>query len=272
MGLRRGSAAGDFSHRYRKLQDCHPEPDFGRFRLAQYALGCHRDDFSPEGSRRNREPGDARALRSKKIRRAICGISTTVVAARDHFLIKTFDGPNGHGKTLAVARAAAEILPGKSTAVPLALDGVVASVELELENPSPQATPTAIPVIVAAKDASGATIIGADDYDKPITLVDEDKSGATELSTNQAVSPSTAVVFEYDGSPKLTKAIISAQVSGVPPAAIIPAELVPVPDGSTPAPDASPTPTSSPGPTSSPKADPSSSAGPTPVPTRHANR
>jgi hypothetical protein len=205
---------------------------------------------------------DARRCALSKSGKSICEISARVIAATDHFLVTTFGGPNGHGKTLAVAHATAEILPGKRIAVPLTLDGVIASVELELENPSPQPSRTAIPLIVSAKDSSGATIIGADDYDKPITLVDEDKSGATHLTTNRVVSPSTGVVLEYDGSPTLSKAVISAKVSGVPPGAITPAELVPSRYAPTPAPGASPTATSS------PKVEPSSTyPSPTPTPT-----
>jgi len=120
------------------------------------------------------------------------------------------------------------------TVVPITLGGEVAGIVVSVtggNNLIPGGYATTLPVIVTAKDASGAAIVGAGSYANPITLTNADTSGITTLSTSSVTSPSTTVTLAYapndansgvlavSGLP-LGATTIGASATGVPASAI----------------------------------------------------
>jgi hypothetical protein len=129
-----------------------------------------------------------------------CTVALSPPAGNDTFIVTLFQGLNGTGNVLSTATISATVNATGSTVIPVSLGGVVASIDVTVQNGNrvvPGGFPSAVPVIVAARDASGATIVGPGNYTTPITLTNADTSGVTALSTTSVTSPSTIVTLAY---------------------------------------------------------------------------
>ena len=159
---------------------------------------------------------------------------------------------------LATGQATTTIVSGQRNALNLTFGGVVKSVAV-LVNPtdiSPGA-PANVAVTVAAKDASGFTIVGGDPYTTPIRLTSDDASGATALSTTEISSPSTQVTLAYNGSTSTSAVNIGATVPD-PSISVSPGTLKIHRGAPSPAPSGTPMPTPTPSHTASPTTAPTS--------------
>lgn len=155
-----------------------------------------------------------------------CTVSVTAPIGSDTFLVTLYSGTNASGSKLASGSVTAAVTSTPAS-VPITLDGVVDSVTISLANTVPYAgTAASIPVTVAAKDASGATIISPGNYSPAITLTDSDTSGHTVLSPSTVSGPATAVTLNYDGSAAVASATISAALNGTI-TKVTPAKLTP---------------------------------------------
>jgi hypothetical protein len=159
----------------------------------------------------------------------LCTFTMNAIAGTNAvFDIKTYGAPGGHGHLLASASVAQTIVAHKHNTMSLTFEGAVASIEIVIEDANPfSGAAITTPVIVAAEDAAGATIVGPGKYVPIITLSDSDKSGATHLSTTKLTSASRKVTLAYDGSSSLSSATISATAPGIAPRKIKPAMFAP---------------------------------------------
>lgn len=159
----------------------------------------------------------------------LCSFTMKAVAGTNAvFSIKTYSAPDGRGHLLANAGVAQTIAPNKHNKMSLSLEGAVTSIEIVIVDANPfSGAALTTPVIVAAEDAAGATIVGPGKYVPTITLSDTDKSGATRLSTTKLTSASRKVTLAYDGSSSLTSATISATAPGIAPGKIRSATFAP---------------------------------------------
>ncbi len=129
-----------------------------------------------------------------------CTIAVSAPIGTDTFAVTLYGGQNGSGSVLSTARVSGVVNAAQSNTIAIALNGVVASIAVSITNGNnliPGGYATALPVVITAKDASGATIVGADPYASPITLTNADTSGVTTLSTTTVSAPSTAVTLNY---------------------------------------------------------------------------
>jgi virginiamycin B lyase len=131
--------------------------------------------------------------------------STIVIDApvgTDTFVFATYDSQNGAGNVLSRASVTQAIVAGAANAVTAVLNGVVASLQVSLSNPSPNAgVPATVNVNLAAKDADGNTIVGPGDYSTPVHLAvnDSTNSGTLSLSTNNVPNSATTATLTYNG-------------------------------------------------------------------------
>jgi streptogramin lyase len=151
--------------------------------------------------------------------------STTLVinapVGTDTFAFQTFDEQNGQGNVLSQASITQTIVANTANVVSATLNGVVASLQISLSNPTPNAgVPATVHVNVAAKDADGNTIVGAGDYSTPVhlTISDPANSGTLSLSSTTIPNASTAPTLTYNGG-TLANASVVASASGVTSAA-----------------------------------------------------
>lgn len=145
-----------------------------------------------------------------------CTITVTAPAGNQTFNVATYSGPNGTGNQLSVARVPASISTSSTTTVPLALQGVVASVTAILGSTSvPVGAPAAVAVTIVAYDSSNNIIVGAGDFSSPVTLALNDPSGNTSLSTNTVPAPGTSVTLNYNGN-SVTAATVTPSINGTP--------------------------------------------------------
>ena len=108
----------------------------------------------------------------------------------DTFTVSLNDKPDGTGNTLSAGQTTATIIEGQANAVSVTVNGVIASLEVSLDQTSPPVNaPATITVLVKAYDAAGRTIIGPGTYDNPIALTNSDVSGATVLSATTIIAP-----------------------------------------------------------------------------------
>lgn len=160
----------------------------------------------------------------------VCTIGLNAPAGNDSFTLTMYQGLNGSGNVLSTATVSAQISSTQTTTIPVTLSGVIATVDVTVTNGNniiPGGFATSLPVIVTAKDASGAAIVGPGNYTTPITLTNADTSGVTTLSTTSVTSPGTAVTLAYaptdtnggelaiSGLP-IGSTTISAAVAGLP--------------------------------------------------------
>jgi len=131
--------------------------------------------------------------------------STIVIDApvgTDTFVFATYDSQNGAGNVLSRASVTQAIVAGAANTVTAVLNGVVASLQVSLSNPSPNAgAPGTVNVNLAAKDADGNTIVGPGDYNTPVHLAvsDSTNSGTLSLSTNNVPNSATTATLTYNG-------------------------------------------------------------------------
>jgi len=157
-----------------------------------------------------------------------CTFNLIAQVGSDSFTLTMFSGTNGTGSTLSSGTVSATVSATGPNAIPVTLSGVVDSVAVALANATPATgASVTIPVMVTAKDPSGATIVGPGTYNNPITLTNSDTSGATTLSTTSVPAPGTAVTLTYNGSASLSSAVIGATAPGIPSSKITGATLTP---------------------------------------------
>ena len=145
-----------------------------------------------------------------------CTVSLYAPPGNDSFTVSLYSGLNGAGNLLSTATVAATVSATQTTNVPITLGGVVAAIAVSVtsgNNLIPGGYATTLPVVVMAKDASGATIVGPGNYSNPITVTNADTSGVTTLSTTSVTSPATAVTLAY--APSNANSGVLA-VSGLP--------------------------------------------------------
>ncbi len=145
-----------------------------------------------------------------------CAIVVPAPIGNDTFAVTLFAGANGSGSVLSTATVAGSVTIAQNNTIPIVLDGVVASIAVSVTNGNgmiPGGYATALPVVITAKDAGGATIVGGDPYANPITLTNADTSGVTTLSTTSVTSPASAVTLTYAPSDANTGVLA---VSGLP--------------------------------------------------------
>ncbi len=162
-----------------------------------------------------------------------CTVPLSAPAGTDTFVFTFYQGATGTGNTLGVGTASMAIST-PNFSLPVTVNGTVASIAVSVTdgaNVIPGGYATSLPVVVTAKDASGAIIIGPGDYTNPITLTNADTSGVTALSTVTVTSPATAVTLTYAPTDANTGILaigglpvgatqIGASAPGVPPSAV----------------------------------------------------
>jgi hypothetical protein len=129
-----------------------------------------------------------------------CTVTLNAPVGTDTFVVTLYQGLNASGTVLSTATVSAAVSATQPTTIPVTLGGVVASIDVTVQNGNariPGGYATSVPVIVTAKDPSGAAIVGAGNYTNPITLTNTDTSGVTVLSTTTVTSPSTVVTLSY---------------------------------------------------------------------------
>jgi hypothetical protein len=145
-----------------------------------------------------------------------CTVTVTAPAGSQTFAIATFDGPNGTGHQLSVAKVPASITASSTTSIPLALQGVVASVTALLGSSSvPAGAPASVSITIVAYDANQNIIVGPGNFSSPVTLALNDPSGNTTLSTNTVPAPGTSVSLNYNGN-SVTAATVTPSINGTP--------------------------------------------------------
>jgi virginiamycin B lyase len=146
-----------------------------------------------------------------------CDFTIAVDAGSHSVTIAAYDQENGAGSILSENTVAETILPGQTNALTISLNGVVASISLQVETSVVQIGIAAtVPLSVNAYDADGRLIIGPGSYDPALTLYDSDTSGATRLSHSTISGPSTQESVTYSGAEVAgDSAVISASAGSV---------------------------------------------------------
>jgi hypothetical protein len=110
-----------------------------------------------------------------------CRLLAKVPAAKDTFVVAAYAGATVKAPLLSMGTLVRSVPAHGTTAVNISMGGVVAMLQVALDDPFPPAGKKAsIPVSVTAADAWGYEIIG--NYDVPLQLSDSDKSSATSLN------------------------------------------------------------------------------------------
>ncbi len=132
-----------------------------------------------------------------------CTFVINAVIGNDTVTIQAFSAPNGGGALLSSGTVTIAIVAGATPApVTVSLGGVINSISLQITQQG--AIDPYVPIgnaatlTVAAKDASGNTIVG--NYDNPIALSLPSSSGIA-LSTTTVPNSTTAVSIAYSGGP-----------------------------------------------------------------------
>jgi hypothetical protein len=149
-----------------------------------------------------------------------CSVSVTAPAGNDLFSVASYAQPNAQGTQLGKGTVSVQAVQGQTTNAPVSLNGTVAGIALSLGVPPVTGVAATIPLVIVAKDSSGATIMGT--YSNPIALTDSDTTGATKLSAT-SIADSTAaaaVSITYTGASLSSAAQISATASNVASSAI----------------------------------------------------
>jgi hypothetical protein len=143
-----------------------------------------------------------------------CTANVNAPVGNDTFTVVLYAGPNATGAQLGSGTGTADIGSGP-TNVDITLDAFVASVAISIPTPMPyQGSPSSVPIIITAKDSTGATIIPPGNYNPAIQLTDSDTSGHTSLSTTTVQGINSTVTLNYDGSSAITSVTISAVKTG----------------------------------------------------------
>lgn len=162
---------------------------------------------------------------------------------------ETFDVPPGNntfvvvtmgsgGDALSRATFQQNCAAATNTTISAVLQGIVATATVGFASPYMQmGAASQIPVLVTARDASGAVIVGPGDYLQPIALTDSDTTGGTTLSTTSLTSPSDTATLSYNGTAYVDPVIGSSPgpAPNTSPARLEPevqATEIPIPSGS----------------------------------------
>ena len=94
-----------------------------------------------------------------------CNVAVASIVGSDTYQLTAFSAVNAGGNQLSSGTTTATITAGILNNVPVTLNGIIASLAVNLGTTSPSTgTASVIPVTVTAKDASGATIVGPGNY------------------------------------------------------------------------------------------------------------
>jgi hypothetical protein len=158
----------------------------------------------------------------------ICSARASGSPGSDVFSVTTYSGTNATGSLLSTGTVQAKIDGGGggvgiSNTVPLTLYGVIASMHLDV-SPSwaKRGSAEKAAVTLIAFDATGAQIVGASDYETPISLqVQGDAQNAFSLhagaesgSSVSIVKPTSNIALEYDGNSQASPVTLDAAVDG----------------------------------------------------------
>lgn len=157
-----------------------------------------------------------------------CTIPASAPNGIDVFAVTTYQSPDGSGTALASATVAATVTAGTAQSVALSAGGVPAAVAF-----SPPRLPLVadgaihrFAVTLNATDATGATILGASDYQSPVSLqILNDPARALSLSTSSVSRPGEVVTVTYDSSKQLAQAQIVASDNAMTPGTLVAAPL-----------------------------------------------
>jgi virginiamycin B lyase len=132
----------------------------------------------------------------------ITSIAFDAPVGLDTFIIESYDEQNGQGNVLSRAAVTQSIVQGQPNVLAVTLNGVVASLQLSLSEPSPDAgKPATATIIVSALDPDGNRIVGKGDYSVPIKLAiaDYTNSGTLKLSNALLQNPADTAKLIYNG-------------------------------------------------------------------------
>jgi hypothetical protein len=157
-----------------------------------------------------------------------CTSTLLAPAGADTFMVAAYDKPQPTtvpaltyvGNLLGTVKTSVTVRLGTSNTVLLTLDGVVSTVKLVLDSPSPPlGTSATIGLLVLAYDADGYLVLGP--YSQPVTITDSDVSGDTALLENGTSVGTSATLtasgpafsLSYSGAP--VTAVLSGNTTGV---------------------------------------------------------
>ena len=155
-----------------------------------------------------------------------CTVTVPGIAGTDVFTVISYPQADAKGTAIATGTAQVTTTAGSVTTAPVTLSGTVASIALSVQGIGLLGQSGTLPIIAIAKDASGATIMGA--YASPITVTDSDTTGATKLSATSLKDSTAAasLTMSYDGS-NISAVTISASATGVDSSKITNANFTP---------------------------------------------
>jgi streptogramin lyase len=157
-----------------------------------------------------------------------CTIAVPASSGLDVFNVSTYQSQDGSGSVLASTTVAANVGGTATQSIALSVGGVPARVAF-----SPSRLPLVadgtihrVAVTLNVADASGATIVGASDYQSPVSLqIVNDPAHALSLSTSSVGKPGEVVTVTYDSSKQLAQAQIVANDNAMAPATLVAAPL-----------------------------------------------
>lgn len=158
----------------------------------------------------------------------VCSATASGSPGHDVFSVTTYAGQNATGSVLSVGTVQAKIGAGGGgvpigNALSLTLDGVIASLELEV-SPSggKRGDPIDAQVTLDAFDATGAQIVGPSDYLSAVQLAIQggtDKAfalhaGGKSGSNLTIEKPTPKITLSYDGNRQASSITLAASVDG----------------------------------------------------------
>lgn len=128
-----------------------------------------------------------------------------IEAGTDVFTISLYSGTvSGGAPTGSVLSTASTgnvtITQGQIATVPLTLNGVIASLALSGSPALAAGTSSAFNLNFAAKDASGAVIVGPGTYSSTVSISTDDTQGNFTVDTAPFNAPTSTVQLAYDGT------------------------------------------------------------------------
>jgi virginiamycin B lyase len=149
-------------------------------------------------------------------------LTFTAPTGLDTFLIQTYDEQNALGNVLSKAFVTQTVSGGSANVVSSILNGVIASLALNVSPLQPAAgTASTMTVSATGYDADGNVIVGPGTYAQPIQLSisDPTNSAALSLSTLALQSPGSTATLSYNGN-TLTTASVVGTLAGVAPSSV----------------------------------------------------
>ena len=154
-----------------------------------------------------------------------CSFNINAPVGSDTFAMTMYDGLSGSGNRLSTGQTTQTVSMNQSNTVKLVLGGVIASLAIAVSTVSfTDGTPGAATVTVTSKDATGATIVGPDPFETPISLSTSDASGAFNLSLPTLSTPDAVATLNYVGSAS-TGTDVTAKLAGTQIAAVVPVKV-----------------------------------------------